>query len=218
MSTSCSGSKSRFRHKKRSLLSRLLNTITSADCSLATAQEHLDQVDPDLDVIEADWVVIGGLASDSREEEKEEEEEEEKESQSAEEKKASETATSNVESSTLSSTRASSTSSSSASSAFSSIVSIEPNSHYDGIIQGYPEEYFDPKAADDAIFAVAAAALSEIMGSSNSSTTQTAGFNTSMTWGTAGVAHLTTSVDSQTPTYRIPAPQQLLSLRKYQTP
>ena len=85
----CSSSKSRFRHRRRSIVTDLLSTIASTICSLAKAQTDIDTVTPDLDEIEADWVEIESLAGDLTTEEGEEEEEE---SQSVEEERASETA------------------------------------------------------------------------------------------------------------------------------
>lgn len=60
----CSSSKSRFRRRKRSIVSDLLDTITSTICSLAKAQTDIDTVPPDLGEIEADWVEIESLAGD----------------------------------------------------------------------------------------------------------------------------------------------------------
>ena len=189
--TSCIGSKSRFRYRRRSILSGLLDTITRADCSLTTAQAHLVQVPPDLGLIEGDLAIIGGLASEMANEEKEEEQEEEekKESQSAEEEKASETAHSMTHSLTSTliisttqlSTSASSVPSSTVSSSVSSAVSSVPDSLYDGSIQVDPANYTDSEADDEDIFAVARLALQAAMGGSNNITSETSKLNTSMT-------------------------------------
>ena len=189
--TSCTGSKSRFRHMKRSGLSGLLDTITRARCSLTTTQMHLDQVDPDLGLIKGDLATIGGLASEmaNEEEEEEEEEEEKKESQSAEDEKASETAKSRPQSPTSTpristthlTTSASSVHSSTVSSSSSSAISRVPDSVYNGPVRVDPANSTDSEAVDEAIFALAGAALLAAMVGSNNVTTSTSSLNTSMT-------------------------------------
>ena len=187
--TSCTGSKSRFRHRKRSGLSSLLDTIARAVCSLTTAQMHLDQVHPHLGLIAGDLAVIGGLASEMANEEEEEEEEEKKESQSAEEEKASETANSRTQSptstrrtsTTIQTTSASNVASSTVSSPISSAVSSVPDSLYDGSVQVDPGNYSDSEADDEAIFALAELVLQAAMVGSNNITAVTSNLNTSMT-------------------------------------
>lgn len=149
--TSCSRSKFRNRHRKRSIFSDLLSTINNAVCSLTKIQADIETVPPDLDEIEADWVEIDGLADELTEEEEEEEkgEEEEEETQSAEEEKASKT----------SSMRSSSTSVSSVSAYF-----------FSDMIEPYPAEYYEPAAAENAVFAAAGAALFAAMGGSGGGT------------------------------------------------
>ena len=189
--TSCPGSKSRFRYRRRNILSGLLDTITRARCSLTTAQTHLVQVPPDLGLIQGDLAIIGGLASEMASEEEEEEKEEEqekKESQSAEEEKASETAhsmtlslTSTLRISTTHlSTSASRVSSSTVSSSISSAVSSVPDTLYDGPIQVDPANYTDSETDDEDIFAMAEAALQAAMGGSNNVTSEESNLNTSM--------------------------------------
>ncbi|KAM0795942.1 hypothetical protein BDR22DRAFT_919083 [Usnea florida] len=203
--TSCTGSKSRFRHMKRSVLSGLLDIITRARCSLTTTQMHLDQVDPDLDLIKGDLATIGGLANEMANEEEEEEEEEKKESQSAEDEKASETASSRSQSPTSThristtylTTSASSIRSSTVSSSVSSAISSVPDSLYDGPVQVDPANYTDSDAVDEAILALAGAALQAAMVGSSNVTTDASNLNTSMTART-GLSFSTTSTDSKT--------------------
>ena len=203
-STTCPGSKSRFRHRRRSTSSGLLDTITRAVCSLTTAQTHLVQVPPDLGLIGGDLAVIGNLADEmaNEEEEEEEEEEEKKQSQSAEEK-ASETASSRTQSPTSTmristtdlSTSASSVPSSTVSSPISSAVSSVPDSLYDGPIQVDPTNYTDSETDDEDIFAMAGLALQAAMGGSNNITSETSNLNTSMTARTISSLR-TTSINS----------------------
>ena len=224
----CSSSKSRFRRRKRSLVSDLLNTITSTICSLAEVQTDIDTVPPDLGEIEADWVEIESLADDLTTEEAEEEEEEEKESQSAEER-ASETARSQSQASTstlnisassvpstnlsdvpltssgrpslasastVPSTNLSSVPSTSVSSVSS--LSAVPNSCYTGLIQAYPVDIEEPDAAEDAIFAVAGAALFAIMGGISGSNTSMSKNGTSISSSTSATGLMTTSKSNAT--------------------
>ena len=202
---SCTGSKSRFRHMKRSTLSDLLDTITRARCSLTTTEMHLGQVDLDLGLIQGDLATIGGLASEMANEEEEEEEEEKKESQSAEDEKASETAKSRTQSPTSTpristshlTTSTSSVRSSTVSSSVSSAISSVPDSLYDGPVQVDPANYTDSEAVDEAILALAGAALQAAMVGSSNVTTDTSNMNTSMIART-GPSFSTTSTDSKT--------------------
>ena len=164
--SSCSKIKSRSRSRKRSILDRLLNTITSTVCSLIKVQAEIDTIAPVLAVIAADWVVIGGLAEvltqEEKEEEKEEKEEEEEEekSQSAEEERASETAKKK--------TQSTSTPKASVSTVSSTSISRTPIPYVTEICQPYPINIDDSPAADNIALAVAAFELSLFFGSSGS--------------------------------------------------
>ena len=202
-SVSCIGSKSRFLHRKRSIIGDLLGTITKAICTLAELEVDVDVVAPDVGTIAAiaaALVVIDGLASEltkEEEEQEEEEEEEEKESQSAEEQRTG--------ASSIRRTSVSNVPSTSASSILpTSVSSVLPRaSCYPGLIQAYPVDIDNPPAAEADVFDAAGAALFAIFGGSGNGGILGSNASISLMNSTLATGYLTTFVPKATTTKAI---------------